>query len=267
MLSMNSRRLNRALLFGFAISVSLAGAPACRGQAAKTDAHPSASAAAPAANALPTTVPAVTANSASREQTNIFRDVPEKIDARARYLFYLHGRIIEDRGVRPVHERHGVYEYQKILETFGGAGFSVISEPRAKDTDVVQYAAKVVAQINALIKAGVAPGRITVVGASKGSGIAMYVSSLLKHRDVNFVIMAGCGEQTLKNAALNLYGRVLSIYDASDEGPGTCESLFARSEGLNKRRELKINLGLGHGFLYRPYPKWIDPVIEWAKQP
>ncbi|HEX8423487.1 MAG TPA: alpha/beta hydrolase, partial [Pyrinomonadaceae bacterium] len=163
---------------------------------------------------------------ASVEQSNIFKDVPEKIDARARYLFYLHGRIIEDKGARAVHERHGAYEYEKILETFKAAGFNVISEARAKDTDVGQYAAKVVAQINALLKAGVAPRGVTVVGASKGSGIAMHVSSLLKHRDVNFVIMAGCGQQTLANRALNLYGRVLSIYDASDEGVGTCESLF-----------------------------------------
>lgn len=256
-MKMISGRALGALLFGFALFIALACA-ACSGQAAQTNTQPDddAVAAAPTSAAAP----------ASVEQGSIFTDVPVKIDARARYLFYLHGRIIEDKGVRAVHERHGAYEYGKILETFKGAGFVVISEARAKDTDVVQYAAKVVAQINALLKAGVAPRGITIVGASKGSGIAMHVSSLLKHRDVNFVIMAGCGEQTLKNQALNLYGRVLSIYDASDEGPGTCESLFARSEGLNKRKELKINLGLGHGFLYRPHKEWIEPAIEWAKQ-
>jgi hypothetical protein len=253
----------QGLMFGFALSVSLAGASACGGQVAQTDAHSSAAA---------TTVAALTTSAsnlpaaATDVQAKIFKDVPGKIDARARYLFYLHGRIIEDKGVRPVHERHGVYEYQKILETFAGAGFAVISEARAKDTDFGQYAAKVVAQINALLEAGVAPRGITVVGASKGSIIAMYVSSLLKQRDVNFVIMAGCGELALKNASLNLYGRVLSIYDASDEGLGTCESLFARSEGLNQRKEIKINLKLGHGFLYRPYKEWIEPAVEWAKQ-
>jgi hypothetical protein len=248
-MNMVQGRLKLGFIFGLACSISLAGA-ACRGQSAQTNVQPD--------------TPAATA---SVEQTNIFKDVPEKIDARARYLFYLHGRIVEDKGIRPVHERHGVYEYEKILETFKAAGFDVISEARAKDTDVAQYAAKVVAQINALLKAGVAPRGITVVGASKGSGIAMHVSSLLKHRDVNFVIIAGCGEQTLKNGALNLYGRVLSIYDASDEGAGTCETLFARSAGLNARKEIKLNLALGHGFIYRPYKEWIEPAAEWAKQP
>lgn len=244
----------RRRLFSFALFVALACA-ACRGQSAQTTPQPGASATTNAAVAP-----------AGAEQSNIFKDVPEKIDTRARYLFYLHGRIIEDKGTHAVHERHGAYEYEKILETFRGAGFVVISEARAKDTDNAQYAAKVVTQINALLKAGVAPRGITVVGASKGSGIAMYVSSLLKHRDVNFVIMAGCVEQTLKNPALNLYGRVLSIYDASDD-VGTCESLFARSAGLSTRKEIKINIGLGHGFLYRPHKEWIEPAIEWAKQP
>jgi hypothetical protein len=250
-----SELLLRRLLFSFALTVSLAGA-ACRGQAAQTT---------PQAGAEATTNVAIIP--AGVDQANIFKGVPEKIDTRARYLFYLHGRIIEDKGTRAVHERHGAYEYEKILETFKGAGFVVISEARAKDTDIGQYAAKVVAQINALLKAGVAPRNITVVGASKGSYIAMNVSTLLKHREVNFVIMAGCGDETLKNQTLNLYGRVLSIYDASDNGPGTCESLFARSAGLSTRKEVKINLGLGHGFLYRPYKEWIEPAAEWAKQP
>ena len=252
MMSMIHRRLVHGLLFGFALFITLASA-ACRNQSAQTSARTGAF----ATNA---------AAPASIEQANIYKDVPANIDARARYLFYLHGRIIEDQGVRAVHERHGVYEYQKILETFKAAGFQVISETRAKNTDVAQYAAKVVAQINSLLKAGVAPRGITVVGASKGSGIAMHVSTLLKHKDVNFVIMAGCGEGTLKNPALDLYGRVLSIYDASDEGIGTCESLFARSAGLNARKEIEINLGLGHGFLYRPHKEWIEPAVEWAKQ-
>lgn len=238
----------RTLFFGFALSFSLS-CSACSGQAAKTNAQPQGS-------------PTV----AGSGQASINQNIPEKIDARARYLFYLHGRIVEDRGIRAVHERHGVYEFEKILEAFKAANFVVISEGRAKDTDVKGYAAKVVAQINGLLKTGVPPRHITVVGASKGASIVMHTSSLLKHREINFVLMAGCGEQTLKNSELNLYGNVLSIYDASDEGVGTCKTLFTRAGGLNRHKEVKINLGLGHGFLYRPHKEWIEPVVEWAKQ-
>jgi len=237
----------RTLFFGFALSFSLACA-ACSGQAAQTNSQ----------SDLPV--------AAGCGQGSIKLDIPEKIDTRARYLFYLHGRIVEDKGIRAVHEQHGVYEFEKILETFKAADFVVVSEARAKDTDIKGYAAKVVAGVNGLLKAGVPPRHITVVGASKGAGIAMHTSSLLKHREVNFVLMAGCGEQTLKNSELNLYGNVLSIYDASDEGAGTCGRLFARSEGLSRRKEAKINLGLGHGFLYRPHKEWIEPAVEWGKQ-
>jgi hypothetical protein len=252
---MNNRpaRLIRRLLLGGALSLSAACAAAFNEQAAKID---------DGGVARGATTPA-----SEVEQRQVFKDVPEKIDARARYLFYLHGRIVEDKGIRPVSERHGVYEYEKIVEAFKGAGFNVISEARAKDTDVRQYAAKVAGQIDSLLKAGVSPRHVTVVGASKGSMIAMHASSLLKQGDVNFVLIAGCGEQTLKNPELNLNGRVLSIYDASDEGAGTCEKLFARSAGLDKRRELKLNLRLGHGFIYRPLEEWVEPAVAWAKEP
>ena len=250
---MNNRttRLMRTLLLGGVLSLSAACA-AFDEQAARIDEGAAAGA---------------TSAAEQVERARVFKDVPEKIDARARYLFYLHGRIVEDKGIRPVSEQHGVYEYEKIVETFRGAGFVVISEARAKGTDVGQYAAKVVAQIDALLKAGVPPRHVTVVGASKGSMIAMQVSSLLRQGDVNFVLIAGCGEQSLKNPELNLNCRGLSIYDVSDQGAGTCEKLFARSAGLNKRDELKLNLKLGHGFIYRPLKEWVEPAVAWAKQP
>jgi hypothetical protein len=35
------------------------------------------------------------------------------------------------------------------------------------------------------------------------------------------------------------------------------------SSGL-AAREIVLATGLGHGFLYRPLPEWVDPVVEWA---
>lgn len=81
-----------------------------------------------------------------------------------------------------------------------------------------------------------------------------------------FVLIAGCGAQTLNDSGLNLNGRVLSIYDASDEGAGTCQKLFARSAGLKQSDEVKLNLKLGHGFIYRPLKEWVEPAVAWAKQ-
>jgi imidazolonepropionase-like amidohydrolase len=200
------------------------------------------------------------------EQGVIPKEVPAKVDAGTRYLFYLHGRIIEDEGERPTSPKFGVYEYEKILGAFRSEGFVVISEVRPKGTDPERYADKVVAQIQALLKAGVPEQRITVVGASKGAVIAMLVSSRLKNWQVNFVIMGNCNDAILQQFDIDLWGNVLSVYDTSDELGGSCEKVFDRAAGLNTHREIKINTGLGHGFLYKPIGEWLAPAVGWARR-
>ena len=107
----------------------------------------------------------------------IFGEMPDEIEASARYLFYLHGRIIEEKGVRPTHPRFGVYEYREILETFADLGFVVISEVRPSAADVATWAERVGGQVRRLVSGGVPPEHITVVGFSKGRG----------HRDIRVV--------------------------------------------------------------------------------
>lgn len=206
------------------------------------------------------------AQQSGSKQSAILKDVPEKIDAGQRYLFYLHGRIIEEKGIRPTDERFGVYEYEAILQALADRGFVVISEARPKGTDGKQYAPKVVGQINALLKAGVPPQHVTVIGASKGAVITMLVSTLLKNRDVNFVIMSNCNDWVQKNFEIDLHGNVLSIYDMNDEFGDTCQKFFERATGLNRRKEIELKLGTGHAILYKPLKEWIDPAVEWAKQ-
>lgn len=210
---------------------------------------------------------AQTKTAAKSTRGTIWKDVPEKVDPNARYMFYLHGMIVENEGIRPTSPLYGVYEYEQILDTLASKGFIVISEARPKGTVVTEYAAKVVGQINALLKAGVSPRHITVVGASRGGGIAIAASSQLKNRDVNFVIMAACGNSDIyKTFRPDLWGNVLSIYDYKDT-VGPCEDFFAKATGLNRHRQIEVKLGVGHGLLYRPLKEWVDPVVEWASQP
>lgn len=203
--------------------------------------------------------------SAANQTGVILRTIPVEADVKGKYLFYLHGLIIENEGVRPVSPRFGVYEYEEILETFRQKGFIVISEPRPKGTDPEQYAAKVVEQIKALLKLGVPAEHITVVGASRGGGIAMIASTLLKNRQVKFAIMAACGDwDVYKKVGIDLYGAILSIYDVKDDMAGTCSDFFRKSTGISKKKEVVLRVGLGHGILYRPLKEWVDPVTEWA---
>ena len=195
----------------------------------------------------------------------ILADVPERVDPKARYLFYLHGLIVENEGVRPTSPRFGVYEYGEILEEFKSRGFVVIGEARPKGTDPLEYGAKVAAQVRTLLGAGVPPGHVTVAGASRGGAIAMVASTLLKNRRVRFAVMASCGDfEVYKKFKVDLWGEVLSVYDFKDDVAGTCADFFKRSGGISRRKEVVVRLGLGHGILYRPLKEWVEPVSAWA---
>lgn len=200
----------------------------------------------------------------------IHADVPDTVDPAARYLFYLHGSIIETGGRRPTHPELGVYEYDRILEALAGQGFQVISEARPAGTEVPAYAAKVAAQVHRLVDAGVPPGHIAVAGHSKGGMITIGASSLLDFTDVRFVILAGCFAGISRMRDVPVSGHVLSIYDTTDHLAGTCAPLFEQAEaaggGPESSEEVQIDTGHGHGAFYEPRDAWVVPMVEWLKQ-
>jgi hypothetical protein len=197
---------------------------------------------------------------------------PDSVDIRKKYLFYLHGKIIEDQVIPAISPDYGEYEYQAILEKLAKYGFIVISEPRAKNTDSTEYAKRIKEQVSVLLNSGVPAKNITIIGTSKGAGIAILASHLLENEAVNFVVMAICDPATiteLKQNDVSLYGNVLSIYDYADELAGSCQELFSFSEGkgLSKHNEVILNVGTGHGILFKPLDEWITPAIQWAGKP
>jgi hypothetical protein len=215
-------------------------------------------------NASPTTV---ASGINSQLSTYAF---PDSIDPARKYLFYLHGKIIEDQGIPAISPDYGEYEYEAILEKLASYGFIVISEQRPKNADRTKYAERVVRQLTELLNAGVPAKNITVIGASKGAGIAMVIFYLLKNQEVNFVVMGTCDPDTvasLKQNDMFLYGNVLAIRDSVDELSGSCQELFAFSEGkgLARREEIVLHIGTGHGILYKALDEWIVPAVEWTR--
>lgn len=195
---------------------------------------------------------------------------PSSIDQEREYMFYVHGKIIEDQGIPAVSPEYGEYEYLKILETLRSHGFVVISEVRTQNTNAGEYARRVSEQITSLMVAGVPAENITVVGASKGAAIAIEISNLLKDENTNFVIMGICHPDVVKDfkqTQTQLFGNVLSIYDSVDEWAGSCQELFALSEGkgLTRYEEIVLEIGTGHGILYQALDEWVIPTIEWAR--
>lgn len=202
--------------------------------------------------------------SARRELGIILSDVPQKVNKKARYLFYISGHIVEAGNTRPTSPKFGIYEYERILETFEQSGFVVISEARKQSPEIEPYAAKVTAQVKQLLKAGVPPEYITVVGASQGSWIAMLVSTYVANRAVNFVFIAACAADDGLLKLVDLHGNVLFISERTDL-PGSCERFRSDATGLGAYKELELNTGLKHGFLYRPMKEWVEPTIQWTR--
>ena len=190
--------------------------------------------------------------------------IPSRIDNPQYYLFYLHGIIVEDQGVHAFSEKFGKYEYEKILNRLEENGIKVISEPRPKGTDAESYSTKIANQINDLISSGVSPEKITVVGASKGSVIAMLTSTKLANPKLNFVLLANCNDWVVENFTIDLHGYILSIYEKSDNIGRSCLSIKTSSSGIRKYNEVELNTGLGHGFIFQPINEWVLPTIEWA---
>ena len=203
-------------------------------------------------------------------------NLPSVINPSARYVFFLHGKIVEKRGPNGRHRCFGIYDYHGIVKSFRNQGFVVISEVRPEGTKLDKYAGKIERQIKTLLAYGLSPEQITVVGFSKGSAIALLVSTKLKDFGINFVLMSGCTHngthvldryrKIIDQSVHSMHGRFLHIYDVSDQKCDVCQRILKKVSTEVTFKEMMLKNGLGHGLFYRPRKDWIEPVTEWISQ-
>lgn len=201
-------------------------------------------------------------------------NLPSVINPSARYVFFLHGKIVEKHGTYGRHRCFGIYDYHGIVKSFINQGFVVISEVRPKGTKLDKYAGKIERQIKTLLAYGLSPEQITVVGFSKGSAIALLVSTKLKDFGINFVLMSGCthngthvpDKNVIDQSVHSMHGRFLHIYDVSGQKCDVCQRILKNVSAKVTFKEMMIKNGLGHGLFYRPRKDWIEPVTEWIGQ-
>ena len=194
--------------------------------------------------------------------TDILTEIPEDPKPDSRFVFYLHGKIIEDRGRLPEHPRFGAYEYDAILGALIARDYVVLSEQREPRTKIAPYGARIAEQIEALLAKGVPADRITVVGFSKGGKIALSVSARLE-APIRYVLLASCPR---RGTTFSAHGRVLAIREASDLSVGSCKPLFDRSKQLQEHSELVVEMGGEHGAFYKPNEAWLGPTVEWIEK-
>lgn len=193
--------------------------------------------------------------------------VPTEIDTTATYMFYLHGGIVQEQGVNAVSKDFGPYEYLKIIDSLKSHGYNIISEARPKGTEETRYAQKVSKQIDSLLKKGLAPEKIVLVGASQGAFITIETAHMVKNNKIKYVLMAFCNDYNInsyKNISRELCGNFLSIYESSDN-KGPCNELLNKSACQNKYLEVRLAMGNRHGFIYRPYKEWVYEIARWIK--
>lgn len=204
---------------------------------------------------------------AGSEESRILERAPGQPDPAARYLFYLHGRIIEVEGPDAVSPVFGKYEYRGILEAFARRGFVVVAQVR-EDGAGAAFVNDTAEQVLVLLESGVPADHITVVGFSKGGFLTLGVSARVAADAVGYAILAGCSGDIGWAGQLGpkLRGQFLSLFDRSDRLSPSCEVLFAHSQHVRQKTEHVFDSGLDHGHFYSPREDWVDRVATWARE-
>lgn len=193
----------------------------------------------------------------------LYEQFPAEIHANEKYVFYVHGLIVEGDNQMPAHPQYGVYDFPSIkMKLFELGGFNLIAHHRPKNTDVSEYVDLFVSWVDSLMESGVPASSITLIGFSRGSHLTALTADRFNDYDINTVLMAGCSNGDMAfDPPISLSGRLLSIYETTDT-LGPCQKLAARSQ-LTTFDEHYITTGLKHGAFYTPLEAWLRPIREW----
>lgn len=191
----------------------------------------------------------------------VIKDVPQKPDISAKYIFYLHGSVEESKG--------STKKYQKAVNAISSSGATVISEVRGK-TKPTKYTEKLKSQVEMLIGNGVPAKNITITGFAKGAIITLAASVVIDNPRINYVLLGGCSEglnEKFHVDSSKAVGRLLSIYDSGDDKFGSCEGIVKPSGKLTFK-EIVLDSGKGRKVFRIPKRKfiklWRNPLVEWA---
>ena len=182
-----------------------------------------------------------------------------------KHIIFLHNKFLESHTINDEHHEYGKVELNKIKDKFKNAGFNVIADKRVSNETMQEYTNDVITQIDSIFN-DKATDTITVVGTSKGGYIAQMVSSQLNNPKLNFVFIGCFQKSDIQDfSEINICGNILSIYEKSDKY-GTSAIARKKTSKLEipNFKEIELNTGLKHGYLYKAMDEWLDPTIIWA---
>ena len=151
-----------------------------------------------------------------------------------------------------------------LLLFLAGAASAQDSQDRGEELRQAASAGDV-AKVKALLDQGV-----DVNAANSYGGTALTFAARRGNAEmVKLLLERGADpNRGVSGSDFDVRGRILSIYEASDEAGRSCAQLFARSKGAGERKEIEIEIeiGGGHGAFFRPRKEWTDPVIAWVRR-
>jgi hypothetical protein len=178
-------------------------------------------------------------------------------------VIFLHNAFFEKNKDGQVHKRFGPYDFEGIKAALRNDR-TLIAPERGPDADPQQAADALVEEIKDMIQSGQPPDRIKVIGASKGAFIAQLASAKLEEPEFRWVLVGGCHTKRMSEGGFPaMTGRVLSIYDTSDQVAGPCAPYKPLSAKTRSFEEISISLGEGHGFQFSANAAWITPALDW----
>ena len=178
-------------------------------------------------------------------------------------VIFLHNAFFEKNKDGQAHKRFGPYDFEGIKAALR-KDRTLIAPERGPDADPQQAADALVANVKQMIESGRSADRIKVIGASKGAFIAQLASAKLEEPEMRWVLVGGCHTKRMSKGGFPaMTGRVLSIYDSSDQIAGPCAPYKPLTAKTSSFEEISISLGEGHGFQFSGNSAWITPALDW----
>jgi len=178
-------------------------------------------------------------------------------------VIYLHGQIIEEQGINAHSTLFGKYAFEEIIDFLRNTPATVYADVHDSNVHFVHYCQQISNRIDSLILTGIRPNQITVLGASKGGVMAMIISNM-NETPINYIFLGSNNITIEQENDWSFNGRILGIYDLSDKLAGKpYDHWIEQSPNAKSFKQVELNTGVGHGFLYKPIDEWLLPTKEW----
>lgn len=152
-----------------------------------------------------------------------------------------------------------------IVDRFVELGFYVEPISRNGRSDL-GYSRRVADHVRLMMRQGVRPGAITVVGVGPSSRVATLASARVMHRRVNYALLGHCNPLLRTQYRFRMSGRVLGVRDAADPDSHSCRPLWQESPKVSERQDLVLHTRYGAALFDRPNAEWVGPVADWGRR-